>query len=59
MEVKNKFDFDVNAVMFMIYLMYKCNMMTRHNLQMMMKVIKATGELDIVKFIAEESGKAT
>ena len=53
------FTFDANAVMFVLYLLYKDNILTRHHLKHMLKVIKVPLPIDVIKFIAEEAGRAT
>jgi len=53
------FTFDTNAVMFVLYLFYKSNIITRHHLRSMMKTIKEPLPEDVIKFIAQEAKKAT
>jgi len=57
-EVKRPFTFDANAVMFVLYLFYKDNVISNHNLKHMLKIIKDPMPEDVIKFIAEEAGKA-
>ncbi len=53
------FTFDANAVMFVLYLLYNANILTRHHLRTMLKIIKAPLPEDEIKFIAEQAEKAT
>lgn len=59
MEEEKKFVFDANAVMYTLYLLFKCNIITRHNLKNMLKLIKESTTEDIIKFIAQEAARAT
>ena len=53
------FTFDTNSVIFMMYLLYKSNILTRHHLRAMMKVVQAPIPGDIIRYIVEEAGRAT
>ena len=57
-EEPKPFTFDANAVMFVLYLFYKDNVISNHNLKHMLKIIKDPMPEDVIKFIAEEAGKA-
>jgi len=59
MTESKEFKFDANAVMFILYLLYKDNIITRHHLKNMLKIIKEPIPNDVIKYIAEEAGKAT
>ncbi len=51
--------FNTNTVVFILYLFYKCNLITRHHLRTMFKIIKEEAPGDIMKFLVEEERKAT
>ncbi len=51
--------FDVTTVLFFVYLLYKCNMLTRHNIRQMFKIIKGETPDDVAKYLAEEEKKGT
>jgi hypothetical protein len=57
-ENKQEFKFDVNTVLYMLYMQYKANMISRDNLKGMLKVIKGSVDVDIAKYLASEAGKA-
>ena len=59
MTESKEFKFDANAVMFILYLLYKDNIITRHHLKNMLKIIKEPIPNNVIKYIAEEAGKAT
>jgi hypothetical protein len=60
MEIEKKeFKFDTNAVMFMIYLLWKCNMLTRHNLKAILEEVKKPAPEDVIKYLVQEAGRAT
>lgn len=52
------FKFDTNAVIFMIYLLYKANMVSRHNVAQFFKVVKDPAPSDIIEWLVEESKRA-
>jgi len=54
-----EFKFDPNTIFFLLYMLYKCNILTRHHLRTMTKIIKDPIPGDIVKFLVEEAGRAT
>jgi len=58
-EEPKPFTFDTNAVMFVLYLLFKSNIITRHHLKHMLKIIKEPLPEDVVMFIAQEAGKAS
>lgn len=53
------FKFDVNSVVFMMYMLYKCNTLTRHHIRHMLKIIKDEAPGDIMKYLVEEAARAT
>lgn len=53
-----EFKFDVNTVIFMMYLLYKCNMLSRLNIRQMFGIIKAKIPLDLMKYLVEEEQKS-
>ena len=59
-EEKKSIKYDAMTVLYLIYLLYKANILSRHNLKQMSKIIKDTPEdLDFAKAIVEEANKAT
>lgn len=51
--------FDINTVVFILYLLYKDNILTRHHLRHMFKIIKEDAPGDIMRYLVEEERKAT
>lgn len=52
------FNFDNNTVMFLLYLMFKANLVTRQNMSHIIKIIKETKpDLDVNEFIIKEINK--
>ena len=49
----------VETIMFILYMFYKCNVLTRHHLKRMVAIIKDNPPEDIAKYIIEEVAKAT
>lgn len=58
-EEKKEFKFDVNTVLFFVYLLYKCNLLTRHHIRTMFKLIKEPLPDDVPKYLVDEERKAT
>jgi len=55
------FIFDVNSVIFFMYLMYKRNLLTRHDIRSMFKIIKQPlpENGDLMKYLVDEEKKGT
>ena len=51
--------FNKDTVMFTLYLLYKCNLITRHHLRTMFKIIQDELPADVLKYLVEEERKAT
>lgn len=51
--------FDVNTVVYFMYLMYKCNMLTRNHLNTMFRIIKEDTPGDVMKYLVEEGLQAS
>jgi hypothetical protein len=49
----------VETIMFILYMFYKCNIITRHHLKRLVAIIKDNPPTDMAKYIMEEVGKAT
>jgi hypothetical protein len=49
--------FDVNTVIFMLYLRYRNNEITRRNLKQMFDIINSKHPENIAKFLVEEAAK--
>jgi Ca2+-binding EF-hand superfamily protein len=52
------FKFDVNTVMYVLYLFYKENLLTRKHLKDMFKIVKGELPKDVIKYLVEEGEKA-
>jgi hypothetical protein len=46
------------TLFYFIYLMYKCNLVTRRNVADMLKMIKKDAPSDITKYLVEESARS-
>jgi len=57
--VTEVFKFDTNTVVYVLYLLYKRNLITRHDLRGMFKIIKEPLPIDVTKYLVEEERKAT
>lgn len=58
MEGKKELSINVDTILFLLYMFYKCNVLTRHHLKRMLQIIKDKQPEDIAKFLVEEVGKA-
>ena len=58
-EEKKKFEPNKDTIVFLLYLFYKCNIITRHHIRTMFKIIDGELPGDIVKYLVEEERKAT
>ena len=56
--VPEKDKLNTTTLFYFIYLMYKCNMITRRQVADMLKQIKKETPEDIAKYLVEESAKA-
>jgi hypothetical protein len=56
--MSDDFKFDVNTVMYIIYLFYKENLLTRKHLKDMFKIVKSELPKDVIKYLVEEGEKA-
>lgn len=53
--VKEDFKFDANTVLAMLFMWYKCNLITRKHLKDMLAVVKQKWPEDVAKWLVEES----
>ena len=56
-EVK-ELKFNVDTVIYFLYLLYKCNMLSRHNIQQIFDQIKKEHPADIMKYLVSEVQKS-
>jgi Ca2+-binding EF-hand superfamily protein len=54
----DEFKFDTNTVTFLIYLLYKSNIITRNHMKQMFKTIQEKAPEDIMKYLVEEVAKS-
>ena len=54
--VKDKLN--TTTLFYFIYLLYKCNLITRRNVADMLKMIKKETPEDIAKYLVEEAARA-
>lgn len=54
----NPHAFDINTVVYFIYLMYKINMLTRNHIKQMFAIIKDKTPGDIMKYLVSEAEQA-
>lgn len=55
---KKELKFNADTIMYMLYLMYTANLLTRLHLKHMMKIIKDTPPTDIARYLVEEAAKS-
>ena len=53
------FKFDRNTVVFVLYLLYKSNMITRYNIRNFLKIINEPLPADVLGYLVAEERKAT
>lgn len=53
-----EFKFDTNTVIYIIYLMYKNNMITRRHIKDLFAIVKQDVPSDVTKWLVEEASKS-
>ena len=51
------FVFDKNTVVYLVYLLYKANMVTRYDIKKILKTIESPHPEDVLKYLVEEVNK--
>ncbi len=49
---------NTDTILFLMYMFYKCNIITRHHLKRMLAIIKEPMPENVAKFLVEEVAKA-
>ena len=51
------FSFDKNTVVYLVYLLYKSNILDRYSVKHLLKIIEDKHPDDIIKYLVEETNK--